>query len=100
MLRGDDVDRRNRLSIYGILLFGVPNQGMSMESLVPMVGNQPNRFLLETLRAESEVLQEQTSLFLEAFQFPDSEILCCYETMRSPTAQQVRLDLWKVSSRG
>lgn len=95
MLRGDDIDRKNRLSIYGILFFGVPNRGMSMESLVPMVGNQPNRFLLETLRVESEVLQKQTNLFLNEFQFPDSEILCCYETKRSPTAQQVRPNLQK-----
>lgn len=37
--------------IAGLLFFGAPNDGMNIESLVPMVGDQPNRFLLESLSA-------------------------------------------------
>ena len=33
--------------IFGALFFGVPHNGMDIGSLIPMVNDQPNRFLLE-----------------------------------------------------
>jgi hypothetical protein len=77
-------------SIYGALFFGVPNQGMEIASLVPMVKDQPNQALLHSLAKESQVLRNQCRDFPKAFDYQDSsEIVCFYETEMSPTAAQV-----------
>lgn len=82
-------------SVYGGLFFGVPNQGMTVESLIPMVWGQPNRFLLDTLSKDSPVLRAQCRDFLRAFSFQGSlEITCFYETMQSPTAVFVRRNIY------
>lgn len=86
MARGDDSDRANLTSTYGALFFGTPNQGMNIDSLVAMVGDQPNRYLLETLGKGSEVLQNLGNSFNEAFTFKDSEVISFYETKESEGA--------------
>jgi hypothetical protein len=86
MARSDDSDRANFTSTYGALFFGTPNQGMNVESLVPMVGDQPNRYLLETLGKGSEVLQALVRNFNETFTFRDSEVISFYETKKSKGA--------------
>lgn len=63
MCASDDLDKANLRATYGALFFGVPSQGMDISSLVPMVGDQPNRFFLESLGKESEILQEQRVRF-------------------------------------
>lgn len=73
-------------SIYGGLFFGVPNQGMEISSLVPMVAGQPNQALLHSLGKESQVLRNQSRDFPKAFNSKDSEIFCYYETEMSRTA--------------
>lgn len=77
---------------YAILFFGVPSQGMNIESLVPMVGDQPNRAFLESLSKVSETLITQQAAFVKIFPLNGSELICFYETQRSPTAE------WKVSN--
>jgi hypothetical protein len=91
MKNGNDEDRDNLKATYGALFFGVPNQGMDISSLIPMVGDQPNRYLLESLGPESDVLQQQRATFPEVFDFRDSEIISFFETKLSPTALQVSL---------
>ena len=86
---GDVTDRANLKSTYGALFFGVPNQGMDISSLIPIVQNQPNRQFLESLGRESELLQKQSRAFLKAFPFKNSKICCFYETLQSPTAIEV-----------
>jgi len=76
-------------SIYGALFFGVPNQGMEIASLIPMVKDQPNQALLHSLGKESQILRNQCREFPEAFGYKDSEIVCFYETEMSPTAALV-----------
>ena len=76
-------------STYGALFFGVPNQGMDIESLMPMVKDQPNLALVHSLGTESKVLRDQCRLFPVAFDYGDSEIICFYETTMSPTAERV-----------
>ena len=76
-------------SIYGALFFGVPNQGMEIASLVPMVKDQPNQALLHSLGKESQILRNQCREFPKAFDYQDSEIICFYETEMSPTAARV-----------
>jgi protein SERAC1 len=73
-------------SIYGALFFGVPNEGMEISSLIPMVKGQPNQALLHSLGKESQILRNQCREFPKAFGYPDSEIVCFYETEMSPTA--------------
>jgi hypothetical protein len=78
-------------SIYGALFFGVPNQGMDITSLIPMVKDQANQELLHSLSRESQLLRNQTRKFPVAFNFPDSRIMCFYETIESRTAKKVGL---------
>jgi hypothetical protein len=53
-------------SIYGALFFGVPNQGMEIASLVPMVKDQPNQALLHSLGKESQILRNPVQRFPES----------------------------------
>jgi|ERR1700722_7794114 len=84
---GDKLNQVNLKSVYGMLFFGVPNQGMSIESLVPVVRDQPNRYFLESLSKESGILRDQARYFQKAFPFRDSQIISYYETLQSPTAR-------------
>lgn len=76
-------------SIYGGMFFGVPNQGIDVESLVAMVKDQPNQALLHSLGKGSQLLRNQSREFSKAFSYQDSAIFCLYETMTSSTAQKV-----------
>lgn len=89
MSESDEIDKANLKSIYGILFFGVPNQGMAVESLLPMAGQNPSQHLLHTLRKGSEVLRYQQERFPFAFNFQDSVIVSFYETLESSTAIEV-----------
>src|SRR4051794_31325479 len=89
MKRGSNIDVANLKSICGALFFGVPNQGLDIASLVPMVKEQPNQQFLESLGRSSERLYKQAKEFEEAFDFRDSKIISFYETKLSKTAQRV-----------
>jgi hypothetical protein len=89
MKHGDESDRANLKSVYGILFFGVLSQGMNIESLVPMVENQPNRFFLESLSKVTNGLRAQIQNFRQVFPFTDSRIISFYETKQSPPARKV-----------
>jgi len=76
--------------IFGGLFFGVPNDGMDIESLIPMVSDQPNRLLLESLNAmNSQVLGLQRTNFAKFLGKTAFELFCFYETRLSPTAAWV-----------
>ena len=85
--QGDKLNQANLKSISGVLFFGVPNQGMGIESLIPMVGDLPNRYFLESLSKESASLRDQARQFQKAFPFRDFQVISFYETKRSPTAK-------------
>ena len=89
MASDDQNDSTNLKATYSVLLFGVPSHGMNIESLIPMVGDQPNRQLLESLDRVSEVLQAQNIDFPRVFKFEDSELITFFETRQSPTAKKV-----------
>ncbi|KAG8162591.1 hypothetical protein KVR01_008356 [Diaporthe batatas] len=75
--------------IQGILLFGAPNDGLDIESLVPMVNDQPNRFLLESLSSKSsQVLRRQKQEFSKVLELTKIHVYCLYETELSPTAAE------------
>lgn len=76
--------------IRGILLFGTPNDGLDIESLIPMVNDQPNRLLLESLNPKSsQVLRRQRQAFWKVLERTNLQLFCLYETEQSPTATQV-----------
>lgn len=84
-------------STYGILFFGVPNQGMDISSLLAMVGSQPNLPFLTMLSKDAGILQELIEKFRTVFEFKDSEIISFYETHASRTARNDGTGKWSMS---
>ncbi|PTB60145.1 hypothetical protein M431DRAFT_476679 [Trichoderma harzianum CBS 226.95] len=83
----DEEDLKLLRAVYGIAFFGVPHDGMDISSLIAMVENGPNRFLLESIGLfSSQILSVQHREFLEALGTRESKIICFYETRMSPTA--------------
>ena len=99
MSSGDAADSRNFKATYGILFFGVPNQGMDISSLLAMVRGQPNLHFLSTLSKDGGLLQCLIERFRTVFVFPDSRIYSFYETEMSPTAQEGEPGEWSMNGR-
>ncbi|KAF2138220.1 uncharacterized protein K452DRAFT_90057 [Aplosporella prunicola CBS 121167] len=83
-------------SIYGIMFFGTPNQGMDISSLVPMVQGQSNEDFVRSLGLDSPELRHQANQWYRVFQAREGdkvasglEIISFYETKNSPTAIKV-----------
>ncbi|KAF8243918.1 hypothetical protein K440DRAFT_560321 [Wilcoxina mikolae CBS 423.85] len=70
-------------STAGLLFFGVPNRGLSIESFLPMVHGQPNEFFVNSLQPESTYLDVLHQGFCRHFTFKDSEIVSFFETRSS-----------------
>ncbi|KAK0627856.1 hypothetical protein B0T14DRAFT_423330, partial [Immersiella caudata] len=83
-------------AVYGVAFFGVPHDGMDIESLIPMVGNGPNRSLLECVGdTSSPILNIQRRDFNKTLGSEgESEVICFYETLKSPTAKKDTNGLW------
>ncbi|KAK7419112.1 hypothetical protein QQZ08_010982 [Neonectria magnoliae] len=86
-------------AVYGIVFFGVPHDGMDISSLIPMVGDGPNRFLIESIgRINPQILSIQQREFHTVLgEEGDSEIVCFYETVESPTAQEDKHGNWAMT---
>ena len=89
LARGDESDKKQMQSIMGLVFFGVPNRGMDIASLRAMVGDQPNRYILESIGQYSDLLLEQDLRFGVDFHYRDSPIFSFFETKSSPTALKV-----------
>lgn len=64
---------------------------MAIEALIPMVGDAPNRFLLESInQLNPQILKSQQAEFHNLGLDESREIICFYETVKSPTAKRVR----------
>ncbi|KAH7186205.1 uncharacterized protein B0J16DRAFT_400214 [Fusarium flagelliforme] len=100
-----DLERSNREDykslaemIAAIFFFGVPHDGMDIEALIPMVGDGPNRFLLESInRLNTQVLNNQQRDFREFGLGGSREIVCFYEIVKSPTAQEGPKGTWSLT---
>ncbi|KAF2193038.1 hypothetical protein K469DRAFT_551882 [Zopfia rhizophila CBS 207.26] len=92
-------DQKIVRAVYGIVFFGVPHDGMDISSLIPMVGDGPNRFLIESIgRVNSQILSIQQREFHTALgDEGDTEIFCFYETAESPTAKQDKGGNWSMN---
>ena len=97
MFSGSDADSRNFKATFGILFFGVPNQGMDISSLLSMVSGQPNLHFLSTLSKDGGLLQSLIEKFQATFAFQDSHIYSFYETDMSPTAKEGEPGRWSMT---
>lgn len=91
----DNDDTKVVQAVYGVVFFGVPHDGMDIGSLIPMVGDGLNRFIVESMsHINSQILTIQQREFVKAFG-PEGnvDVVCFYETMASPTAQQVSVPI-------
>ncbi|KAH7235326.1 hypothetical protein BKA59DRAFT_532564 [Fusarium tricinctum] len=86
-------------AVHGIVFFGVPHDGMDISSLVAMVGDKPNRFLIESVGHNNpQLLHEQRRQFNTALDHDgDPEIIYFYKTEKSPTAQKDKNGIWKMN---
>lgn len=98
MSSGNAADSGNFKATFGILFFGVPNQGMDINSLLAMVHGQPNLHFLSTLSKDGGILQGLEN-FRAVFNFPDSRFYSFYETHMSPTAQEGDAGKWTMTGR-
>ncbi|KAL6699743.1 hypothetical protein J3F84DRAFT_404743 [Trichoderma pleuroticola] len=91
-------DQKLIRAVYGVIFFGTPHDGMDISSLIPMVGDGPNRFLVESISCiNSQIISIQQRDFHHALgKEGDSEVFCFYETLESPTAQRDKRDEWKM----
>ena len=97
MVSGSDADSRNFKATFGILFFGVPNQGMDISSLLSMVRGQPNLHFLSTLSKDGGFLQSLIEKFQTTFAFQDSHVYSFYETNTSPTAKEGESGKWTMT---
>ncbi|UKZ83246.1 hypothetical protein TrVFT333_011053 [Trichoderma virens FT-333] len=90
-------DQKLIRAVYGVIFFGTPHDGMDISSLIPMVGDGPNRFLIESIsRINSQIISIQQRDFHYALgEKGNSEVFCFYETLESPTAQRDKRGEWK-----
>ncbi|KAK1762028.1 hypothetical protein QBC33DRAFT_582006 [Phialemonium atrogriseum] len=95
----NEEDQKLIRAVYGIAFFGVPHDGVDIGSLIPMVRDGPNRLLLESIGSlNSQVLSIQQREFPEALGGKgESEIVCFYETLKSPTATQDEKGRWTMT---
>ncbi|GME51093.1 nacht and ankyrin domain containing protein [Neofusicoccum parvum] len=84
----EETDRISFEAISGIMFFGVPNQGMNIKSLIPIVGDQVNRGFLHTLEHSSSMLRTQAAQFSKDTDKLQCDILNFFETQESPTAER------------
>ncbi|KAK2038455.1 hypothetical protein LZ31DRAFT_570100 [Colletotrichum somersetense] len=85
-----DYHRKQIQTVYGVVFFEVPHDGMNIESLMSMVGNGRNRELVGSLdHTNSQILSIQQRDFHKSLgPKGQKEVFCFYETQDSPTAKK------------
>jgi len=78
-------DPDNAKCIYGLIFFGVPNQGMQTSQWLPIVSGRPNKNMVQDLEPGSHYLRVLKERFYDSFTSPNSRVLSVYETRMSPT---------------
>jgi hypothetical protein len=85
MARARDSTGRMLESVCRVVLFGVPNRGMQISHLLPMVHGRPNSHLTHLLSTESDYLEELDHQFSGIVEYRGIEIMSVYETKRTDT---------------
>ncbi|KAF5695157.1 ankyrin protein 3 [Fusarium denticulatum] len=73
-------------AVSGFAFFGVPHRGLEVKCLVPLVKDNPNRALLESLNKNSPLLDHPQSDFGKISKARGLSVVSFYETEKSPTA--------------
>ncbi|KAI1013658.1 hypothetical protein LB503_010485 [Fusarium chuoi] len=73
-------------AISGFAFFGVPHRGLEVECLIPLVKDNPNRALLESLNKNSSLLDHLQNDFSKISKARGLSVVSFYETEKSPTA--------------
>jgi hypothetical protein len=93
MAKSDNsVDQANFRAIYGLFFFGVPNDGMNIKALKPMVREQPNEEFIMSLADNSQLLRNLRKEFSDTLSpeaFKSIQIILFYETQKSKSPTQV-----------
>jgi hypothetical protein len=76
-------------TLEGILFFGTPAEGMAIEHLIAMVGDNPNRTFLEQIRGPSDMLTSMKNNFRQIFTSRDLQVYSFYETRKTPTPKEI-----------
>jgi hypothetical protein len=77
-------------AISGFAFFGVPHRGLAVQCLVPLVKDNPNRALLESLNRNSSLLDRLQIEFDKISTARSFSVVSFYETEKSPTGALVR----------
>ncbi|EXK28605.1 hypothetical protein FOMG_15074 [Fusarium oxysporum f. sp. melonis 26406] len=83
-------------AIAGFAFFGVPHRGLAVECLVPLVKDNPNRALLESLSKNSSLLERLQIEFDKISKARRLSVVSFYETEKSPTATWIN-GKWEMS---
>ncbi|KAH7215630.1 hypothetical protein DER44DRAFT_806689 [Fusarium oxysporum] len=83
-------------AIAGFAFFGVPHRGLAVQCLVPLVKDNPNRALLESLNKNSSLLDRLQIEFDKISKARSLSVVSFYETEKSPTAFWVN-GRWEMS---
>jgi hypothetical protein len=73
--------------VLQVVLFGVPNRGMELSHLLPMVHGQPNEGLIHLLSPESPFLVDLDQRFSGISTIRNTRLISFYETQESETAK-------------
>lgn len=76
-------------SIRGVVFFGVPNKGMEISHLLPMVNGRPNDRIIHLLSPHSDFLPNLDERFSGIATHRDIKIMSVYETKRSATVEVI-----------
>ncbi|EXJ73272.1 uncharacterized protein A1O5_03032 [Cladophialophora psammophila CBS 110553] len=77
------------------IFFGVPNRGMKISHLLPMVQHQPNEPLVKSLAEGSPYLEGLDAQFCGISSMRNIEIVSIYETQKSLTPKLLSNGQWK-----
>lgn len=72
------------------MFLSVPNNGIDIECLVPIVKDQPNRSLIESINwINLQILQMQKLNFFKVLENSNINLFCFYKTLRLLIAAKV-----------
>lgn len=83
MARSNDRGVELLSKISNVVLFGVPNRGMRISHLAPMVEGQPNESLVQQLSTESACWKDLDENFSGIYFHRDLRLVSVYETQLS-----------------
>lgn len=74
--------------VYGLVLFGVPHNGLLVDPWLRIIGQRANSDLVRSLKPDSRDLQRLDKTFRKTFRLPGSQVISVYETMKSSTTKE------------